>query len=41
MLTDPSNHGHLVDVIDHSVATIIPINCHNYEYIYNNLSSVK
>ncbi|KAK1133214.1 hypothetical protein K0M31_014568 [Melipona bicolor] len=32
ILADPSNRGHLVDVINHSVATITPTDCHNYTY---------
>ncbi|XP_032949789.1 uncharacterized protein LOC117015302 [Rhinolophus ferrumequinum] len=30
ILADPSNHEHLVDVINHSVATITPTDCHTY-----------
>nr|XP_019569667.1 PREDICTED: uncharacterized protein LOC109435920 isoform X2 [Rhinolophus sinicus] len=30
ILADPSNREHLVDVINHSVATITPTDCHTY-----------
>ena len=40
LLANPSNHGHLLDIVNHCVATIVPTDCDN-TYIYINTFSVK